>query len=154
MHAIKHHHFLLLFIVPDIDECIVNGIMCRNGRCVNTEGSFQCICNAGFEISPDGKNCIGEDSIFLHTQYILYNHVLHLTLQSIGNLFVICCSLSVRCNYLADHDECATTNMCLNGMCINEDGSFKCICKPGFTLAPNGRYCVGEKRRLGSAIVQ
>lgn len=42
-----------------------------------------------------------------------------------------------------DHDECATTNMCLNGMCINEDGSFKCICKPGFALAPNGRYCTG-----------
>lgn len=34
--------------------------------------------------------------------------------------------------------------MCLNGMCINEDGSFKCICKPGFALAPNGRYCTGE----------
>lgn len=34
--------------------------MCRNGRCVNTEGSFQCICNAGFELTPDGKNCIGE----------------------------------------------------------------------------------------------
>lgn len=33
--------------------------------------------------------------------------------------------------------------MCLNGMCINEDGSFKCICKPGFSLAPNGRYCTG-----------
>lgn len=44
---------------------------------------------------------------------------------------------------LPDHDECATTNMCLNGMCINEDGSFKCICKPGFTLAPSGRYCIG-----------
>lgn len=42
-----------------------------------------------------------------------------------------------------DHDECTTTNMCLNGMCINEDGSFKCICKPGFVLAPNGRYCTG-----------
>lgn len=33
--------------------------------------------------------------------------------------------------------------MCLNGMCINEDGSFKCICKPGFALASNGRYCSG-----------
>jgi hypothetical protein len=44
----------------------------------------------------------------------------------------------------ADHDECTTTNMCLNGMCINEDGSFKCICKPGFVLAPNGRYCTGK----------
>lgn len=44
----------------DIDECIMNGVMCRNGRCVNTDGSFQCICNAGFEITPDGKNCVGE----------------------------------------------------------------------------------------------
>lgn len=42
-----------------------------------------------------------------------------------------------------DHDECTTTNICLNGMCVNEDGSFKCICKPGFVLAPNGRYCTG-----------
>lgn len=50
-----------LFSLPaDIDECIVNGVMCRNGRCVNTEGSFQCICNAGFELTPDGKNCIGK----------------------------------------------------------------------------------------------
>lgn len=42
-----------------------------------------------------------------------------------------------------DHDECSITNMCLNGMCINEDGSFKCVCKPGFTLASSGRYCTG-----------
>lgn len=50
-----------LVLFSDIDECIVNGVMCRNGRCVNTEGSFQCICNAGFELTSDGKNCIGED---------------------------------------------------------------------------------------------
>lgn len=39
--------------------------------------------------------------------------------------------------------------MCLNGMCINEDGSFKCICKPGFALAPNGRYCTGMNDSWG-----
>lgn len=39
----------------------MNGVMCRNGRCVNTEGSFQCICNAGFELTPDGKNCVGKE---------------------------------------------------------------------------------------------
>lgn len=43
----------------------------------------------------------------------------------------------------SDHNECAITNMCLNGMCINEDGSFKCVCKHGFTLASSGRYCTG-----------
>lgn len=55
---------------------------------------------------------------------------------------------SLQC--FADHDECTTTNMCLNGMCINEDGSFKCICKPGFVLAPNGRYCTGMYIQLWS----
>ncbi|KAF3821503.1 hypothetical protein GH733_009545 [Mirounga leonina] len=49
------------FIVPDIDECIQNGVLCKNGRCVNTDGSFQCICNAGFELTTDGKNCVDHD---------------------------------------------------------------------------------------------
>lgn len=42
-----------------------------------------------------------------------------------------------------DQDECLIRNMCLNGLCINEDGSFKCICKPGFLLMASGRMCVG-----------
>lgn len=50
--------FICLFL-PDLDECVANGRICNNGRCVNTEGSFHCVCNAGFEISADGKNCQG-----------------------------------------------------------------------------------------------
>lgn len=38
-------------------------------------------------------------------------------------------------------DECSIRNMCFNGMCINEDGSFKCICKFGFQLVLDGCYC-------------
>lgn len=60
----------------DIDECIMNGVMCRNGRCVNTDGSFQCICNAGFEITPDGKNCVGEGPVASGSSGLSRDHVL------------------------------------------------------------------------------
>lgn len=50
---------LCFFFLTDLDECVANGRICNNGRCVNTEGSFHCVCNAGFEISQDGKNCQG-----------------------------------------------------------------------------------------------
>lgn len=52
---------------------MANGRICNNGRCVNTEGSFHCVCNAGFEISQDGKNCQG----------LLTSHVGHLLLYGV-----------------------------------------------------------------------
>ncbi|KAG5834128.1 hypothetical protein ANANG_G00258090 [Anguilla anguilla] len=105
----------------DIDECLHNGVLCRNGRCLNTDGSFQCICNAGFQLAPTGRTA----SVRLRP---------HPPPPSAR------CFLEAA-DFVANHDECTTTNMCLNGMCINEDGSFKCVCKTGFTLAFSGRYC-------------
>lgn len=42
----------------DVNECALNPNICRNGRCVNTRGSYQCQCYDGFEITRDGKQCI------------------------------------------------------------------------------------------------
>uniref|UniRef100_A0A4W4F9J8 Fibrillin 2b n=1 Tax=Electrophorus electricus TaxID=8005 RepID=A0A4W4F9J8_ELEEL len=96
----------------DVDECISNP--CVNGDCVNTQGSYHCKCHEGYQGTPTKQACIGMN--FKRGRSSPYLNCI-------------------------DHDECATTNVCLNGMCINEDGSFKCICKHGFALAPNGRYC-------------
>lgn len=43
-----------------------------------------------------------------------------------------------------DLDECAETGMCGNGKCVNVDGSFKCICDPGYQLGPDRKVCVGK----------
>lgn len=47
-----------------------------------------------------------------------------------------------------DQDECLIRNICLNGLCINDDGSFKCICMPGYLLDTSGRMCIGAVFRL------
>lgn len=50
----------VLTSIVDIDECLQNGRICNNGRCINTDGSFHCVCNAGFHVTRDGKNCEGK----------------------------------------------------------------------------------------------
>lgn len=50
----------VLPLILDIDECLQNGRICNNGRCINTDGSFHCVCNAGFHVTRDGKNCEGK----------------------------------------------------------------------------------------------
>lgn len=47
-------------IFSDIDECNENGKLCINGQCENTVGSYRCICDRGFQLSPDGAYCLGK----------------------------------------------------------------------------------------------
>ena len=43
----------------DVDECL-DVANCINGRCINTEGSYQCECLEGFELNPTGVGCVGK----------------------------------------------------------------------------------------------
>ena len=46
---------------------------------------------------------------------------------------------------LADVNECAETpGVCINGLCVNTDGSFRCECPFGYSLDFTGVSCVGE----------
>ena len=45
-------------ISSDIDECAMKTSNCdSDARCTNTEGSFNCSCNRGYQ--GDGLNCTG-----------------------------------------------------------------------------------------------
>ena len=56
-----------LSLTTDIDECNQRGV-CRNGRCINTEGSFRCECNEGFVLTPDGRYCTGKTWASMHAR--------------------------------------------------------------------------------------
>uniref|UniRef100_A0A5F8GBW2 Fibrillin 3 n=1 Tax=Monodelphis domestica TaxID=13616 RepID=A0A5F8GBW2_MONDO len=129
----------------DIDECILNGGMCRHGRCINTEGSFQCICNAGFEITPDGKNCVDHDECATTTMCL--NGV---CLNEAGSFKCLCKPgflLAPSGRYCVDIDECETPGICMNGWCINTEGSFRCECVGGLAIGADGRVCVDTHMR-------
>uniref|UniRef100_A0A2K6UV43 Hemicentin-2 n=1 Tax=Saimiri boliviensis boliviensis TaxID=39432 RepID=A0A2K6UV43_SAIBB len=42
-------------VCTDLDECRVRNL-CQHA-CHNTEGSYQCVCPAGYRLLPSGKNC-------------------------------------------------------------------------------------------------
>lgn len=55
---------ILPFSVPfaDINECAEDtGICPKPGRCVNTLGSFKCICPRGFKLDSTGTYCVDTD---------------------------------------------------------------------------------------------
>lgn len=54
----KNIYAVHLFI--DINECSLSDNLCRNGKCVNMIGTYQCSCNPGYQATPDRQGCTGE----------------------------------------------------------------------------------------------
>lgn len=44
----------------DIDECANETLCGSHGFCENSDGSFRCLCDRGYESSPSGHYCVGE----------------------------------------------------------------------------------------------
>jgi len=42
----------------DVDECEGAG-QCSNGQCINTDGGYRCVCDAGYHVTADGTDCQG-----------------------------------------------------------------------------------------------
>lgn len=51
----------------------------------------------------------------------------------------------VHIYYIADIDECKVIHdVCRNGECVNDRGSYHCNCKAGYTPDITGTACVGK----------
>ena len=85
--------------------------------CTNNEGSFECSCLDGYQLQGDGHTCSGT-LIFDGVNVVVFLFFLHPT----------------------DINECLvaameSVNLCENNQntqCINNIGSYDCVCVPGY----------------------
>ena len=56
--------YICLFFL-DTDECSAIPSVCDsdNGVCMNSAGSYNCLCNPGYELGNDNLTCNGKDNI-------------------------------------------------------------------------------------------
>ncbi|XP_023559365.1 latent-transforming growth factor beta-binding protein 2 isoform X2 [Octodon degus] len=127
----------------DVDECAAAD-PCLGGRCVNTEGSFTCLCEAGFQPSPASGECVDTDECEDHKDPVCGAWRCE---NSPGSYR---CVPGCQPGFYAaptgaciDVDECASNTVCgHHGFCDNTDGSFRCLCDQGFETSPSGWDCV------------
>lgn len=50
-------YFRICFL--DVNECETIPDLCQNGQCINTLGSYRCICNKGYKLDNSGLYCLG-----------------------------------------------------------------------------------------------
>ena len=56
--SILHRHVIIMCYIADIDECKRDPNICGGGRCTNTQGSYFCTCDPGYELTSDRSRCI------------------------------------------------------------------------------------------------
>lgn len=47
--------------------------------------------------------------------------------------------------FVTDINECAMPGMCRHGDCLNNPGSYRCVCPPGHSLGPSRTQCIADK---------
>ncbi|XP_005746909.1 fibrillin-1 isoform X1 [Pundamilia nyererei] len=153
----------------DTDECAQSPEICQYGTCSNTQGSFTCLCPEGFQLSASGRRCIDVRVNYCYTKF--ENGRCQAPKPQNTTKEVCCCigmpgqgwgdpceicpikgqegyrDLCPNEGYQRgpdehpkDIDECIN-NPCVNGQCINTDGSFRCECPMGYRLDISGVRC-------------
>ena len=108
---------ILLVVCSDINECLSSNGGCTH-NCSNTDGSFVCSCDSGYELGTDGMACNGK------TCDRDYN--------------------TDKRFMLSDINECLSSNGGCAHNCSNTDGSFVCSCVSGYELGTDGMACNGK----------
>ncbi|CAH1374115.1 unnamed protein product [Tenebrio molitor] len=114
----------------DVNECETIPDLCRHGQCINTMGSYRCICNKGFKTGPSGLFCLDVNEC--ERTPAPCQHICRNTEGS----FICSCPPGYLLNAdgltCRDFDECATGQHVCQHTCINTQGSYSCSCPKGY----------------------
>jgi hypothetical protein len=138
---LKNQHFKQFCLLKDKNECKQFPKVCEFD-CVNTEGSFYCICGAGYRLSSNKKSCIDIDECSTRN-----NTCPKFCSNTPGGYKCLCPAGYIeKFANCIDIDECSISpNLCgPQGECINTIGKFKCQCQSGYKVNPEENYCIGK----------
>lgn len=125
-------------IVSDVNECLMNPNICKNGLCINTDGSFRCECGPGYQLDASGTNCVDKNECF--DRGICGNGT---CINTEGSFQCMCnpgFERGMR-EICQDIDECdSSANQCAF-RCFNMPGTFRCICPMGYKVAADQLHC-------------
>uniref|UniRef100_A0A3P9NTP2 Fibrillin-1 n=1 Tax=Poecilia reticulata TaxID=8081 RepID=A0A3P9NTP2_POERE len=132
----------------DIDECRVMGNLCKNGRCLNTLGSYNCVCKPGYTTDISGTQCVDVDECIQAPKPCNF-----ICKNTEGGYLCSCPRgyvLQEDGKSCRDLDECSTKQHNCQFLCVNTIGGFTCKCPPGFTQ--HHTACIGKTLRVASIV--
>ncbi|XP_072384771.1 fibrillin-1-like [Diabrotica undecimpunctata] len=131
----------------DVNECETIPDLCKNGECINTLGSYRCICNKGYRPDPSGLYCYDINECYTntsHCQYHCHNTEGSYTCSCPPGFLLNPDGLTCR-----DLDECATGQHICQQNCINTEGSYKCSCDDGYNQVGDNCQDINECEEPG-----
>uniref|UniRef100_UPI00358F92B7 fibrillin-2-like n=1 Tax=Myxine glutinosa TaxID=7769 RepID=UPI00358F92B7 len=136
----------------DIDECHVLPEPCKNGRCINTVGSFHCLCDRGYTTDLEGTVCQDLDECAQSPKPCNF-----LCKNTKGSFQCSCPRGYIMLEdgkTCKDLDECTSKQHNCHFLCVNTIGSFICKCPPGFaqhhSACIDNNECVSQPSLCGT----
>ncbi|PNJ19040.1 LTBP4 isoform 35, partial [Pongo abelii] len=134
----------------DVDECRNRSFCGAHAVCQNLPGSFQCLCDQGYEGARDGRHCVDVNEC--ETLQGVCGAALCENVE--GSFLCVCPNspeefdpMTGRCvppRTSADVDECQLfrDQVCKNGVCVNTAPGYSCYCSNGYYYHTQRLECI------------